>query len=283
MKKIAILTDSSSAIYTIKHDFDNLFMIDLPCFLGEEVYSNFMKNKNEVFYKALEQSEFIPKTSQPSVGETVEWFERIREMGYTDVIYMPISKELSSTYANGFAAKDMVEGIEVTIVDTLTTVSILAEMAMLGAKLAKEGKSIEEIIDAATVLRENSGYYVTVSDLTALIKNGRLSNAAGFVANVLKIKPVIELQKNGKIASIEKVRSYKGALKKMIDIVIPHLDPNKGVLHIAGTNRMEDISLVKSLVKEAAPNAEVKVFSIPATIVAHTGMSSVALGYVNFK
>lgn len=283
MKKIAILTDSSSAIYTIKHDFDNLFMIDLPCFLGEEVYSNFMKNKNEVFYKALEQSEFIPKTSQPSVGETVEWFERIREMGYTDVIYMPISKELSSTYANGFAAKDMVEGIEVTIVDTLTTVSILAEMAMLGAKLAKEGKSVEEIIDAATVLRENSGYYVTVSDLTALIKNGRLSNAAGFVANVLKIKPVIELQKNGKIASIEKVRSYKGALKKMIDIVIPHLDPNKGVLHIAGTNRMEDISLVKSLVKEAAPNAEVKVFSIPATIVAHTGMSSVALGYVNFK
>lgn len=283
MKKIAILTDSSSAIYTIKHDFDNLFMIDLPCFLGEEVFSNFMKNKNEAFYKALEQSEFIPKTSQPSVGETVEWFERIRAMGYTDVIYMPISKELSSTYANGFAAKDMVEGIAVTIVDTLTTVSILAEMALLAAKLAKEGKSVEEIIKATTELRDNSGYYVTVSDLTALIKNGRLSNAAGFVANVLKIKPVIELQKNGKIASIEKVRSYKGAIKKMIDIVMPHLDPENGVIHIAGTNRMEDISLVKSLVKEAAPNAEVKVFSIPATIVAHTGMSSVAIGYVNFK
>lgn len=283
MKKIAILTDSSSAIYTIKHDFDNLFMIDLPCFLGEEVFTDFSKNKNEVFYKALEATEFIPKTSQPSVGETLEWFERIRDKGYTDVIYMPISKELSSTYANGFMAKDMVEGINVEIVDTLTTVSVLAEMAMLGAKLAKEGKDVSEIVEEVTSLRQNSGYFVTVSDLTALIKNGRLSNAAGFVANVLKIKPVIELQENGKIASIEKVRTYKGAIKKMIDIVTERFDPNKGVLHIGGTNRPEDITLVKELLKEVFPTAQMKVFSIPATIVAHVGMTSVAIGYVNFK
>lgn len=71
-QNIAILTDSSSAIYQINHGYDNIFMIDLPCFIGEEIYTDFMKNKDEQFYRAMGETDLVPKTSQPSVIELQE-------------------------------------------------------------------------------------------------------------------------------------------------------------------------------------------------------------------
>ena len=77
--KIAILTDSSSSIYQIKHDYDNIFMIDLPCFIGDVMFSNFAQDKDDLFFDALENTSMIAKTSQPSVGETLKKFEEIKK------------------------------------------------------------------------------------------------------------------------------------------------------------------------------------------------------------
>ncbi|MDD4001121.1 MAG: DegV family protein, partial [Bacilli bacterium] len=139
--KIAILTDSSSTIYTFAHQYDNVFMINLPCYIGEDVFTDFDTHGDKIFYEALENTKLIPKTSQPSVGETLEAFNKIKNLGYTDIIYLPISKELSGTYMNGHASKDMVEGINVEIVDTKTTVSILGYMVTEAARLTQTGLS----------------------------------------------------------------------------------------------------------------------------------------------
>ena len=257
--KIAILTDSSSSIYHIKHDFDNIFMIDLPCFIGDVMFSNFMENKDDLFFDALANTSMIAKTSQPSVGETLKKFEEIKEKGYTDIIYLPISKELSGTYQNGYLGKEIIDGINVEIIDTRTTASILSGMTLEAARLAKEGRSVEEIVNTITELRSRTGYFVTVNDLTALVKNGRLSNAKSVIANLLRIKPVIELTSEGKLVSLENVRTYKNAIKKMVEHVAKRLDPI-GELHIAHTNIQETFDFISELVKEKFPNTKIVAF-----------------------
>ena len=97
-------------------------------------------------------------------------FHHIKSLGYTDVIYLPISKALSGTYQNGYLAKEMVNGINVAIVDTKTTVSILAEMTIEASRLAKIGMSVTDIVEKVTLLRANSGFYAAVKDLTSLIR-----------------------------------------------------------------------------------------------------------------
>jgi DegV family protein with EDD domain len=281
-KKIAILTDSSSSIYTVKHNYENIFMMNLPCYLGEEIFSDFDKYGDTLFYAAYRKSKLIPKTSQPSVGESLKMFEEIKALGYTDIIYLPISKELSGTYANGHISKEMIQGINIEVVDTKTTVSILGSITLEAARMAKEGRTVSEILERVYAIRDNSAYYVTVNDLTSLVKNGRLSYAKFRIANLLHIKPVIILNSDGRLVSIENVRTYKSAIRKVIQHVFQHLDPVKGEVHISYTDNVLDMEFAKAEILKINPNVNLKVFTIPSTVAAHLGLDSLGVGYINF-
>ncbi len=280
--KIAILTDSSTSIYNAKHDHKNIFMINIPCFLGDEIFTDFAKNGNEVFYKALKNSNVVPKTSQPSVGETVDMYESIKVLGFTHIIYMPISKELSGTYHNAHLARDMVEDIDITIVDTLSAVSILASMVIEAARLAEENKTVAEILTVVESMKTKWNYYLTVNDLTPLIKNGRLSNAKGFVANLLKIKPVIKFSQDGKLNAIENIRTYKSALKAVVEKVLQEINQDSCEVHISYTENKEDMEFVKELLLSKLPSLKILVYTLTPTIVAHLGLQAVGIGYINY-
>ena len=150
------------------------------------------------------------------------------------------------------------------------------------ARLAKEGRSVEEIVNTITELRSRTGYFVTVM-IYSFSKNGRLSNAKSVIANLLRIKPVIELTSEGKLVSLENVRTYKNAIKKMVEHVAKRLDPINGELHIAHTNIQETFWFISELVKEKFPNTKIVAFPVPSTIVAHLGLNAIALGYINYK
>lgn len=281
-EKIAILTDSSSSLYNVSHNFDNLFIINIPCFIGDVIYTNFQNYSDEVFYAALRKTDIVPKTSQPSIGETLAMFEHIKSQGFTHIIYLPISKELSGTYQNGFLAKDMIEDITIEILDTRTSVSVLGSLALEAARLVKFGYSFEKVIAKMYEMRAKTYFYVTVNDLTSLVKNGRLSNAKSFVANLLKIKPVIKLTEQGTLESVENVRTYKGAIKSIIDKIAEVLEEEKGVIQILYTNNDSDLRYVEKLINERFPNNKYEVYTLPATVVAHLGLETIAVGYVNY-
>ena len=280
--KIAILTDSSSSIYNIKHEYNNIFMINLPCFLGSDVYTDFEKFGNEQFYNALKSSVDVPKTSQPSMGEVLTTFEMIKDLGYTDIVFLCISKELSGTYQNAMIAKEMIDDINIEIVDTLTTVSILTSMVLDAARISNNGGTVTDILKHIDFIKQNWQYFLTVDNLTYLIKNGRLSNAKGLVANILKIKPVIEFSRDGKLISTETVRTYKKALIKIVDMLVGKVNVNTGVVHVSYTDNTKDLEFVLEIIKDKLPNIKIEVFNIPATVVAHLGLSVIGVGYINY-
>jgi DegV family protein with EDD domain len=281
-EKIAILTDSTSSIYTVKNKTDNIFMINSPAYIGEEMFTDFEKNGDAVFYEALAKTTIVPKTSQPSTGETLAMYEYIKSLGYTHIIYLPISQQLSGTYQNGYLAREFVEGIDVRVVDTLTTVSILAGMTVEAGRLAKLNTPVDEIIERVLEIKEKSNFFATVKDITALVKNGRLSNAKGFVANLLNIRPIIHLSKDGKVVGLKNVRTYNNALKAVIDLVAEGLNEKTGVIHLSYTNNEADKDFALELLKERFPNNKIEIYTLPATIVAHTGLNTIAVGYINY-
>ncbi len=282
MTKIAIMTDSSSSVYNVQYNYDNLFFVDIPCFIGDDIFNNFSTNGDEVFYESLKKTDRIPKTSQPSVGETLAMYEKIKSLGYTHIIYLPLSKELSGTYQNGFLAKEMTEGIEIDIVDTKTTVSILGSMVFEACRLSRLDYDVPTIIKKLLELRERTGYYVTLNDLTSLVKNGRLSNAKSILANLFKLKPVISLTNDGTLVSLETVRTYKAAIKEVIEKVALEVDEVKGVVHLAYTDNTSDLDYALNIIKERLPQTKVEVFTLPATVVAHVGLQTIAVGFVNY-
>lgn len=278
--KIAILTDSSSAIYSYPYKADNLFMIDLPCFIGEDIFTDFTNNGNDVFFKALEETTLVPKTSQPSVGEMLLMYEKIRDAGFTDLIVLSISKELSGTYQNSYLAKNIVKGINVIIVDTLTTASILLELATVASEMAKQNASIEEILTKVEEIKSSWSYYLTVSDLTALVKNGRLSNAKSFIANLFNIKPVIQFNREGKLVALQNVRTFKKALSLVVELILKEVQPNS-IVHLAYAKKTPELETLQQQLQAALPNNPLKLFFLPATIVAHVGLGAIGIGCIN--
>jgi DegV family protein with EDD domain len=282
-QKIAVLTDSSSSIYNVKHNFENLFMIDLPIYLEDEVFTNFMKFNDQDFYNLIEKSQSVPKTSQPSVGETISKYEYIRSLGYTHLIYLPVSKELSGTYQSGILATEMVEDIKIEVVDTRTSVSVLGSMALEACRLIRQGYDYEHVLNRIEDLKGKAQLYLVVNDLTFLVKNGRLSNAKSFVANLLNIKPIIKLTDEGKLVASENIRTFKKALQRALDSLAVSVEAGKGVFQIYYTNNIKDLRYAEKLLMERFPDYQLEVHTLPATVVAHVGLAAIAFGYVNYQ
>jgi len=131
-------------------------------------------------------------------------------------------------------------------------------------------------------LRDRSAYFVTVNDLTSLVKNGRLSNAKSIIAKMFRIKPVIHLNNEGKLVNIQTVRTYKKAIRELVNKVEERLNPVKGVIHLAYADNEEDLEILKSIVDERFPTSKKEVHCIPSTVVAHLGLSSIGLAYINY-
>lgn len=280
MKKIAILTDSSSSLDFIPHSYENVFQIRLRVFFGSTEYIDGETITTKEFFRRITEEDIVPTTSQPSVGEVMEICEHIAKLGYTDVIYLPLSKGISSSYSSIMGSQDMIERINLHIVDTRSTAVYLGFMTTEAARLVKEGKDVEEVIAYMNYLSDHQHIYFMVNDLKYLVKNGRLSNASGFIANMLKIKPILVLNEEGKIVGTEKVRTTKKALQTIVGYIHKAKESHKKV-QICICHGLDEALLneFKEELTKYVPLEEMMIVPLPPVIGAHVGNGLVCIGY----
>lgn len=279
-EKIAIVTDSSSSLDFLPNQYDNIFIVRMPIHFGSDEYIDGLTITVEEFYSRIDKESIIPTTSQPSLGETLELYEKLRDEGYTDIIHLPISRGISGYYQALFSIKDTVEGVNVHIVDTKCTAVILGYIVLEAARLVSESKSVLEVLEYCDYLANNFKVYFIVDDLKYLIKNGRLSNAAGFVGSILKIKPILTFNEEGQIIGIEKIRTTKRAINHIIDLIIQDTQKYKKVQYLMSyAYNPPLIEEFKSMVSESF---DLNVFFesvMPSVIGAHVGSGIIGLGY----
>lgn len=279
-KKIAIVTDSSSALDFMPHDYDNIYLVRMPITFGDEEYIDGLTITADEFYERIKNEPIIPTTSMPSLGETMELYEKLRDEGYTDIIHYPISKGISGTYQALHSIKDTVDGVTVHIIDTKSTALILGYLVLEAARLVREGKTVEEVIEYSNYLANNYYVYFMVDDLTYLIKNGRLSNAAGFIGSFLKIKPILVFNEQGEIIGINKIRTTKKAMNHIIDAFNEDVKQYKKVqpfISYAGDQVLKE-KLMQAAIEKTGRHDFIDAI-LPAVIGAHVGYSVASIGY----
>jgi DegV family protein with EDD domain len=280
-EKIAIVTDSSSSLDYIKHEeFDNIFMVRMPIYFGDEEYIDGKTITAEEFYTRINSDSIIPTTSQPSLGETLELYESLKAEGYTDIIHLPISKGISGVYQSLYSISDLVEGINVHIVDTRATSVILAFIVLECARKVKENHTVAEVLAYSEYLSSHYNAYFMVDDLKYLIKNGRLSNAAGFIGSVLKIKPILTFNEVGEIIGIEKIRTTKKAMNHIVNKVLTETKNYRKVKYFMAYGFEAELKNdFDNLVKDYLDIKQALRSIFPTVIGAHVGSAVIALGY----
>jgi len=282
MKKIGFVVCGNSGIDYLDHDYD-IRVIRSTLLFGDKEYTDFVDIKAEDFYKQLKENpDLHPTTAQTATGVILETYEQLKKDGYTDAIVVTISSKLSGTYEGAKMAASMVEGINVHVFDSLSLSYNEAYMVLRAAELAQAGKDVPEIIDELSWIREHQGLYVSVDTLRYLVKNGRLSGASGFLGSFLKIKPMLHLTREGRVEPVEKIRTRKKAIERIIEKFLDDFEDAKNMeVFVIHSNAFDAIDYVKDKLKAARPDfGEIKDYPLTPVVGAHAGPGAIAIGWI---
>ena len=278
-KKIGVIACSNACLDYIKHDYDiRIFRSTLH--LGDEDYLDFIDIKADDFYKRLEEDKSVfPSSSYMPIGQMIEIYEQMLEEGYTDVIVISISKEMSGIYNASIMASNEVEGLNVHVFDSMTVAYPEAMMALKACEMIEDGEDVPEILAELEYIRDNNKIYFAVHTLQYLVKNGRLSNASGFIGSALKIKPVLVIE-DGKVESFDKIRTFKKALSKVLELFFTETEGKDVIPFIIHANNYEAKDFIVEEIRRNRPEiTEIPDLPLTAVVGAHGGPKTIGLGY----
>ncbi len=282
MKKIGILICSNSGIDYIDYD-DNIKVSRSILNIEGEEYQDYIDITAEEFYKKISDDKNMKiSTSQTAIGVMVDNLTYFKDKGYTDVIVITISTKMSGTLSSYKLAGDMVDDLEVHLFDSKGLSYGEAYMGLTASKMAKENKSVDEIMSALEKIRANDKIYVCVDSLHYLVLNGRLSLVNGVLGTLLKMKPLLNIDEEGTLITLEKIRTKSKAVERMIELVVEDTKDKKVLIYSAYTDNYDEAkAALDEVVKRT--NAEiVDVQLVPLTPVVgcHAGPKTFGIGVI---
>ncbi|MGO3463183.1 MAG: DegV family protein, partial [Lactiplantibacillus plantarum] len=188
----------------------HIHVVPITVIFGHQTYLENVEITSKEFYERMRTAPELPTTTQITLGQMQTTYDQLAEAGYDAVISIHLSSGITSFITNLESYLPNVTNIKVYPFDSLITAGGEAYMVLLAAKLVAEGYSPEQVIAQLEKIRETTGVYFVVDNLSHLVRTGRLSNASGLVGNLLRIKPVLTFQ-DGKIVAIQKERTMRRA------------------------------------------------------------------------
>ncbi len=207
--KVKIISDSTcdlSRELIEKYDID---ILPLSVNLGEETRKDGIDVTPDDIYDFVERTGVLPKTSAPNISDFIDLFTKWHEQGYS-IVHFNISADFSSSYHNACLAAEEVG--DVYVVDSRNLSTGQGHVVLHGAELAAQGKSAAEIKESCEELATRVEASFVVDSIDYLYKGGRCSALAAFGANLLKLKPCIEVI-DGKMTPSKK---FRGKIDKVI-------------------------------------------------------------------
>lgn len=199
------------------------------------------------FYQALVEAPHIPTHSQHTAFVFQECYEQAWRDGYTDLIYTSINSKGSSTHDNAVQAIGMFyedhpearSAISIRVIDSHTYTMSYGWAVVQGARMARAGKSAEEIVAFIQDWVDHVFVVFAPYDLKFAKKSGRISAAAAFLGDALGLKPIMTFT-DGESEILTKVRGEKNIIPAILEQVKPAIDPDAPYLCIGGSQEAEN-------------------------------------------
>jgi DegV family protein with EDD domain len=217
MSKIAIVTDSTGSI-------PDEFLTKYPIFVapqvliwGEQTFEDGVDIRPSEFYARLKSSKTMPTTSQVTPGSFRKVFSKLLEQDY-QILAILISEGLSGTVASAIQAKEMFPGAAIELVDSHTTSLAMGFQIFKVAEALEQGANLAECKQLAEHARDHVGVCFAVDTLEFLYRGGRIGGGSRFLGTALNIKPILEVV-GGRVEAIERVRTRKKSLNRLVELV----------------------------------------------------------------
>ncbi|MFO8061233.1 MAG: DegV family protein [Bacillota bacterium] len=213
-EKIQLVTDSTADLPGELVGELGVTVVPLNVTLEGETFLDGSRTPEE-FLEMMKGAKELPRTSQPSPGDFVDTCKPLMERG--PVLCITMSSKLSGTAQSASVAAQML-GDRVVVFDSLSATLAEGAQVVRAAELADEGLTIEEVVAELTRYRDEHRALVAVSDLTNLVKGGRLPKWQGKLADLMKIRPLLH-NVEGAIEPLEKIRGIEHMFQRVVERV----------------------------------------------------------------
>ncbi len=256
-------------------EFD-IQIIPINIHFGERTFLSGIDLSNSDFYRLADESGVIPKTSQPTPQQFIQFYEKIAKAGET-IISLHVTGKLSGTLDSArMAAKELLGKFNVIPLDSASGSAAMGYMAREARLMERAGATVEQIVQRMVQISEQVQIILTLNTLEYARRSGRVKALQAALASLLNVKPIIIL-KEGVLELGDRVRTRSKALDYVVDTIYQRLGKqliNVGVVHA------EDPQAAETLYKAAQSKLNISdliVTELSIGVAANLGPGTVGL------
>lgn len=266
------MTEDQAARYGIIY-------LPLTVQLGEESHRDGIDLDAQGIYDFVARTGILPKTCAIPPLEYEEFF-REQLQGVDAVIHFCISSKISSCYQNACIAAEEFENVHV--IDTASLSTGMALVAIEAAVMAQqENADAAAIADKCRAYVEKLNVSFVLGDLEYMRKGGRCSAVEMFGANLLKLRPILEM-KDGKLGVCNKLRGpLPKVLTQYIDERLAGVSPKTDRVYFTSTCIDDTIpELGRQYLEQKGIFKEVLVSKAGCTVTSHCGKDTFGVLFI---
>ena len=229
-------------------------------------------------FAMVEATGKLPQTSQPPIGSIIELFTKLSQEG-KKVIMLTVDSVLSGTYQTACVAARQVmsdiKGADIRVIDSKTAACPISGIAMEILERTANGMDMEEAEKMARDMVERTETFFSVNTLDYLQKGGRIGAVGALIGNIFGIRPIVHLDKDGKLEVADKCRTRKKVLKRMVEMAAEKA-PLEAIF-VANAEAEADAEDMKKQMQALFPDVPVMLTSIGTVLAAHLGPGVIGL------
>ncbi len=280
---IKIISDSACDLPEDIIEENDIEVIPFHVLFGDDDYLDRETIWPEELYKKMRQG-LIPKTSQVTPKQFLDVFEKYVSAG-RQCLYIAFSSKMSGTCETGILVAEHVKSMYpdsvIEVIDTEGGALAQGLAVYAAAKMAQEGRPINEIVEEITLQSRHIEHIFSVDDLEYLYRGGRVNRISSFVGGILNIKPILHV-KEGRMLPIEKVRGKTKAIKRIVEIMEERgEDLQNQIIAINHADDMESALKLKELIVERFGTENFIINSVGCVLGSHIGIGGVAAFFLN--
>jgi DegV family protein with EDD domain len=276
MKRTAIITDSTAYLPQTLVDRYQIKTLPLQINWGEETFRDGIDITPHEFYPRLSGSRLLPTTSQTPMFDFLQAYQGLAPE-HGGIVAVLISAGISGTIDSALAARAEFDQIPVEIINTKSTGAAQALVTLAAARAAEEALPFEDIVKIARQTAERTKTFFVVDTLEFLHKGGRIGGASRYFGSALQIKPILTFDEAGKIDALERARTKKKALERLVELTQEQVNGGKVHLGIMHSVSAQEADQVREALESSLDCAEVLTVELSPVIGVHVGPGTIGV------
>ena len=277
---VRIITDSAADFEPRELEKLDITCIPLTVSFGNEDYQENVNLDKTRFYELLAATEEFPKTAQASPQILMDLFEAAEGAG-EEAIYITLSSALSGTYQSAVAVKNMVDSENCYVFDGKNGTGGQRMVVERAVQLRDAGMNAQQIIAELEIFRDRIVLFACINTLENLYKGGRISQTAYAIGSLAQIKPIIQVDVEGRVAVPAKAMGMRKGMDMLCKrLEIQPMDEGHPLYVMYTSDRSVAETLAQRLEEAGYAVPAERIIQVGAAIGTHIGPNACGLVYV---